>query len=262
MATPDRPRGVNRRRRVTIVLGVIVALFLTVVVLGETTGRRSGWGYVWGGPSFDAGAASLVLLTEDFSTPGPAWQMGETDDASWGWDGGVYRITAKSPGMIQFQTVPLEPGTDAIEVEVTVVQRSGNADDGLGVLCGGTDAEGAGRGYLVGVNPRGGGVAVMPYSATEQGMELEEAPLLSSETTALHGLRRKNELRVECVGAELEGGPAVVVRVNGEEIGTAEPDRGPVRFDHVGVFAANYTGGGIDAAFDDVTVSEIAPASD
>lgn len=262
MAAPGRQGGVKRTRRVAIFFGILAALVLTVVVLGETTGRRSGWGYVWGGPSFESGAERRVLLTEDFSTPSPRWPMAETDDASWGWDGGVYRIAAKSPGMLQFQTVPLDPGTDAIEIGVTVVQRTGNANDGLGVLCGGTDADGTGRGYLVGISPRGGAVSVLPYTSSEQGMELGEAPVFGTETTALHGLRRENELRIDCLGAEFDGGPAVVVRVNGEEIGTAEPDRGPVRFDHVGVFAANETGGGSDAAFDDVTVSEIAAAAE
>lgn len=169
-------RSILRRlrppRRLVIFLGVLLALFLAVVILGETTGRRSGWGYVWGGPSFDAGETQQVLLSEDFSTPSNAWAMGETEEASFGWDGGAYRISAKAPGRVQLQMVPLEPGSDAIEIGVEAVQRVGNNDDAIGVLCGGPGAQGAGQGYLVALNARSGVMAVVPYRASEDGIEL------------------------------------------------------------------------------------------
>ena len=235
------------RRRLLIVAGVLAALFLLVVFLRET--------YVWGDP--EAGNEQ-VLLVEDFAAPSKDWQSGETESASFGWDAGAYAISVRAAGHAQFHSVPIEPAADGIEIRVEAIQRAGNADDTVGVFCGGPQGDGdASGGYLVFFSPRGGDVAALPYTSSDAGFKPGKAPVLSLATSALNGLRRKNDLRIECLGAATEGGAAVTVSANGERIGRAALDRGPRRFDHVGVFASNETGSGSDAVFDNLTVTAL-----
>jgi hypothetical protein len=91
-------------------------------------------------------------------------------------------------------------------------------------------------------------------SSAEGGPSSSLRPIL--EDLLVSGpLREENQLRVECV-ASADGPTVLTLAVNGQALVRAEDETGGREFDGVGLFV-DTTGGGAEALFDDLAVTEL-----
>jgi uncharacterized RDD family membrane protein YckC len=248
-------------RRRSLAFAPVALLLVLIVVSSVYRAADSG-----GGKSTDAVRRSLntlrlpptgaVLFRDDFSNRRRGWYVGQDRDSATTYAAGRYRMAIPETTYYNFVWNALDRAADAISVTGLLRQSAGGAGDELGVLCISSSVrprDKAIQGYVLGIGPSDGYVAVRR--------------LLSNDLSAESFVEREgedaveprgdiNRIRADCFGARQRAPARLTLYANGKLIGQATVPRGFKRFDSVGVYTYNDSGG-TTALFDDLVVREL-----
>jgi uncharacterized RDD family membrane protein YckC len=248
-------------RRRSLAFAPVALLLVLIVALSAYRAADSG-----GGKSTDTVRRPInsvrlpptgaVLFRDDFSNRQSGWDVARDQDSSAAYAEGRYRMAISESTYVYSTWTDLDQASDAMSVTILLRQSAGGAGDELGVICISSSVplrEKAVQGYALGVGPSDGYVAVRRFNSddifTERFVEREGEDAVEPRGDI-------NRIRADCFGARQRAPARLTLYANGKLIGQVSVPRGFTRFDSVGVYTYNDSGG-TTALFDDLVVREL-----
>ncbi len=192
-------------------------------------------------------APPVVFLQDHFSNPDPnRWLVRRTSGVTLAFRKGAYRMWVRHPraNHPEYSIAPFNGDVRRLRVEVDVREQAGGSGfEVMGIACVANRHAG---GYFFGVGPRDGYHSIEDINSGSFTVLKE-----GSGNKSIHGLKRKNHIRGECIGGTKKRATRMRLFVNGHLIAEAGDEHGFEFFRGVGLVVFSVKGG-TDVYFDNV----------
>jgi hypothetical protein len=192
-------------------------------------------------------APPVIFLQDDFSKPDPdRWLVRRTSGVTYAFRRGAYRMWVRHPrpNHPEYSLTRFSGEVRRLRVEVDVREQAGGSGfEVMGIVC---VANRNAAGYFFGIGPHDGFYSIEKINSGAF-TPLEEG----RGSRTIHGLKRKNNIRGECIGGTKNRATTLRLFVNGHQIAEARDEHGWEFFRGVGLVVFSVKGG-TDVYFDNV----------
>jgi hypothetical protein len=197
-------------------------------------------------------APPVIFLQDDFSKPDPErWLVRRTSGVTYAFQKGAYRMWVRNPrpNHPEYSLTPFSGEVDRLRVEVDVREQAGGGGfEVMGIVCVANRNAG---GYFFGIGPHDGLYSIERISSTSF-TTLKEG----RGSKSIHGLKRRNHIRGECIGGTKKQASTLRLFVNGHRVAEARDAHGWKSFRGVGLVVFSVKGG-TDVYFDNVLAEHL-----
>jgi hypothetical protein len=192
-------------------------------------------------------APPVIFLQDDFSNPDPnRWLVRRTSGVTFAFRKGAYRMWVRHPRADhpEYSITRFNGEVRRLRVEVDVREQAGGSGfEVMGIACVANRNAG---GYFFGIGPHDGS-----YSIEDINSGLFTVLKEGRGNTSVHGLKRRNHIRGECIGGTKNRAATMRLFVNGHQVAEAKDEHGFEFFRGVGLVVFSVKGG-TDVYFDNV----------
>ena len=192
-------------------------------------------------------APPVIFLQDDFSKPDPdRWLVRRTSGVTYAFRNGAYRMWVRHPrpNHPEYSLTRFSGEVRRLRVEVDVREQAGGSGfEVMGIVC---VANRNAAGYFFGIGPRDGLYSIEDINSGAF------TPIKEGRgSNSIHGLKRKNHIRGECIGGTKHRATTLRLFVNGHQVAEARDEHGWEFFRGVGLVVFSVKGG-TDVYFDNV----------